>query len=313
MSCEPLIVVFNPASGHGDAEAARAAIEAACRAAGRPLVLLPVETPQRLQALAREAVRCAQEEAGVVVAAGGDGTINAVAAACLGSGRPFGVLPQGTFNYFGRSHGIPADTAEAMRLLLQERPRPVQVGLVNERPFLVNASLGLYPQLLQERESWKRQLGRSRLVAFGAALATLLRGHRNLRLRLELDGQARELRTPTLFVGNNSLQLEQLGLAEARAVERGGALAGIALRPLSRWGLLGLLGRAALGRLGEAQAVQDFSFGELTVQRALPFGARRIKVATDGEIAWLSLPLRFRVAPEPLLLIRPADDAKATP
>ena len=142
--------------------------------------------------------------------------MNAVAQAVLGSGCAFGVLPQGTFNYFGRTHGIPQDTALAMQLLLHAPVQPVQVGLVNDRVFLVNASVGLYPRLLEEREGWKRRFGRSRLVAFGAGATTLLRGYRSLRLQIEVQGQTRRLRTPTLFVGNNPLQLEQLGFPQAQ-------------------------------------------------------------------------------------------------
>jgi hypothetical protein len=87
-----------------------------------------------------------------VVAAGGDGTINTVAHEAVRQGCLFGVLPQGTFNYFGRTHGIPEDLAEAVRALLRARVTPVQVGMVNDRIFLVNASVGLYPQLLEARE-----------------------------------------------------------------------------------------------------------------------------------------------------------------
>ena len=304
----PLFIVFNPGSGHGDASAARATIERACSEAGRELHLMGVPDPRRLAELARQAVQRAQQVGGVVVAAGGDGTINAVAQATLGSGCAFGVLPQGTFNYFSRTHGIPADTAQAMQVLLQHDALPVQVGLVNQKVFLVNASLGLYPKLLEDREAWKRQFGRSRLVAFGAALMTLLSGHRSLRLEIEVHGQASEVRTPTLFVGNNALQLEQLGLPEADAVDAG-ELAAVRLRPVGRGTMLWLLLRGALGRLGEADQVVNFSFKRLTVRPARAFAARRMKVATDGEISWLVLPLVFCVSPEPLMLIRPPAQA----
>jgi len=234
----PLVVVFNVGAGHGQADEVRATLQAGCAEAGRPLLLLEVQDPRQLSAIAQQAVAQAKPCGGIVVAAGGDGTINVVAQAVLGSGCAFGVLPQGTFNYFSRTHGIPADSAEALKVLLAGHTQPAQVGLVGDRVFLVNASLGLYPQLLEDREGWKRQLGRSRMVAFGAGLATLLRGHRSLRLRVESHGRERELRTPTLFVGNNSLQLQHLGLPDAEAVDTG-FLAAIALRPM---GLLKMLG-----------------------------------------------------------------------
>ena len=143
--------------------------------------------------------------------------------------------------------GISADIREAMKTLLEETPQPVQVGLVNGRAFLVNASVGLYPQLLEDRESWKQRIGRSRLVALGAGIATLLKGHRSLRLRFDArdaPDAPQELRTPTLFVGNNALQMEQVGLPESRAIDQG-RLAGVALKPVGRWALLGLLLRGA--------------------------------------------------------------------
>lgn len=127
----PLFVVFNLGSGGGDAASARLAIEQACASAGRQLHLLTVDDAQRLGDVARDAVRRAGDVRGVVVAAGGDGTLNAVAQAVLGSGCAFGVLPQGTFNYFGRSHGIPQDTAEAMQVLLQS---PAQPGMRPANP-----------------------------------------------------------------------------------------------------------------------------------------------------------------------------------
>lgn len=299
----PLFVVFNRASGRGDRDEVGPAVEAACAAVGRRCELLPVEQPGQLPDIAREAVRRAEPEGGVVVAAGGDGTINCVAQAVLGSGCTFGVLPRGTFNYFARTHGIPSELDGGLQVLLNESPEPVQVGLLNGRVFLVNASLGLYPQLLEDREAWKQQFGRSRLVALGAGLATILRGHRSLRLTIELQGQPRQVRTPTLFVGNNALQMEQVGLPEARAIDDG-ALAAVMLKRVSRWALLKLLARGALGQLGEADQVENFSFRRLTV-KARAFGARRIKVATDGEVLWMPLPLRFEVAPHPLMLIRP--------
>ena len=300
----PLFIVFNLGSGAGDADGERLAIEQACASAGRELHVLQVDDPQRLAIIAGDAVRRAQAAQGVVVAAGGDGTLNAVAQAVLGSGCAFGVLPQGTFNYFGRAHGIPQDTAQAMQLLLHAPVQPVQVGRVNDRLFLVNASVGLYPRLLEEREGWKRRFGRSRWVAFGAGVATLLRGYRSLRLQVEVQGQTRRVRTPTLFVGNNSLQLEQLGFAQAQDVAQG-ALAAIALRPVSRATMLWLMLRGAFGQLGQADQVLSIACTRLKAGLGWPMTARSIKVATDGEILRLPLPLEFGVATEPLWLIRP--------
>ncbi|RZL95477.1 MAG: diacylglycerol kinase [Variovorax sp.] len=306
-----LLIVLNAASGSGVASDARLAIEAGCAAAGRDYRLYEVDAPGQLQPLIREAVQRARELQGVVVAAGGDGTINAVAQATLGSGCAFGVLPQGTFNYFSRTHGIPSDTAEALRVLLNETPRAVQVGLVNDRVFLVNASMGLYAKLLEDREAFKAQYGRHRWVAFWSGLVTVMRGERPWHLHMAWHGKQRNIRTQTLFVANNALQMHQVGLADADAPEQG-QLAAIALKPQGAFAMLGLLARGALGRLGDADSVESFTFESLEVQPMRY--RRRVKVATDGEIGWMQMPLHFRVSPEPLWLVRPevAPELEAT-
>ena len=304
-----LFIVMNAASGHKDSGDERKIIADVFTAAGRKFEFLEIEKPQYIGAVCAKAVALAKAHGGVVVAAGGDGTVNAVAGAVLRSNCPFGVLPQGTFNYFGRTNGIPQDAKAAAEALLGASIAPVSVGEVNGRVFLVNASLGLYPQLLEDREAWKQQLGRSRLVAFASGLATLFKARSQLRLEIELAGKTTTLSTPTLFIGNNHLQLAQVGIDEEHAdAVKQGALAGIAPRPIGTLALFGLLARGAMGRLGDADNLDSFSFRRLKVAVR---GKRRIKVATDGEVVWMALPLVFQVADTPLLLMVPAPADRA--
>ncbi len=301
----PLFILLNAGSGCGDADAVRHAVGAVLKSAGRRYRILTPERGAQIPLTARRAAEQACAEGGVVVAAGGDGTLNAVAQAAHDTGCPMGVLPRGTFNYFGRTHGIPLDLEEATHALLTARVHPVQVGLVNERVFLVNASVGLYPDLLEDRERYKTRYGRHRVVALAAAIVTLLRNHPQMRLRIELGGHVRDVRSTTLFVGNNRLQLEQVGIPQAPALDHG-RVAAIMLRPMSSWAMLGLLLRGALGTLGDADRVESFQFQHMTVTPWLPYGGRRVKVAADGEIMRLRTPLEFRVSPRPLYLLKPA-------
>ncbi|MFT4100907.1 MAG: diacylglycerol kinase family protein [Burkholderiaceae bacterium] len=303
----PFFIVLNAGSGQDDAARRRAVITEVLGAAGRAHELLLIEPGGRVDAVAAEAVRRAKAGAGAVVAAGGDGTINTVAARAIAEALPFGVLPQGTFNYFSRVWGIPSDPADAVRALLRARLRPAQAGLLNERVFLVNASIGLYPQLLEDREAWKRRYGRNRLVALWAGLRTLLSAHRPLRLRIDGERRSAAVRTSTLFVGNNRLQLDRIGVLGAPALDRG-QLVAIMLRPVGTLAMLGLILRGAIGRLGEDDDVIHFPFERMVVRPAAPLGRVRMKVATDGEIRWLRAPLEFRVSPRPLWLLAPAPE-----
>lgn len=302
-------VVLNAGSGHSETELRCSTIRNVLAEAGRTCHLEIVDDPARLGDIACRMAQKARENGGVLVAAGGDGTINAVAHQAVTQGCLFGVLPQGTFNYFGRTHGIPEDLDEAVRSLVHSRVMPVQVGMLNDRIFLVNASVGLYPELLEAREHDKREYGRSRIVAILSALKTALGRHRALRITLETDGIVRKLRTATLFVGNNRLQMEQVGMKPLTIALEEGELAAIAPRRVGKLGMLGLLLRGALGRLGEADNVLAFSFKRLVVRHARLSPRRTIKVATDGEVTRMAMPLEFRVLEGRLALLKPADAA----
>lgn len=306
MSPMPLFVVMNAGSGHGDTQSAVDIVREKLSQSGRQHEIYLIENPQQLPILAERAARKAAECNGAVVGAGGDGTLNTVARQAFAVDRPFGVLPQGTFNYFGRTHHIPEDTEAALDALLRSVPRPTQVGQVNGELFLVNASLGLYPKMLEKREAVKQQFGRTRLIALVSGSITFLRDHRALVLQIDCDGVEKMLRTSTLFVGNNALQLEQVGIAEAQAVP--GQLAAVTVRPAKKSAMLSLLFRGAFGNLGASDQIDSFAFTRLQVRPRLPYGRRRIKVAIDGEICWFNTPLTFEVAPRPLQLLLPPDE-----
>ncbi|MFN3581871.1 MAG: diacylglycerol/lipid kinase family protein [Pseudomonas sp.] len=301
---EPFVFVMNTSSGSQDAEEIQHSIVRAMDEAGKNYVIMAVDEGSQLLDTAAKAVSRARKEGAIVVAVGGDGTLNAVAQQVLGKGVPFGILPQGTFNYFGRCFGISQETEKALHSLLNARIRPVNVGLLNDRMFLVNASLGLYPTLLEDREEFKQRFGRSRLVALWSAVVTLLRAHRQLRLQIEYEGKTRTLRTPTIVVDNNALQLKHMGLDQTDELARDHLVA-ITSKPLSTLGLYGVLVRGLLSRLGEDENLISFGFDTLTVR--LGRGRKRTKVAMDGEIFHLNSPLVFKVAKDRLPLLVPLE------
>lgn len=301
----PLYIVLNAGSGAAETDERRSAIEAVLNQAGRRFHIELVDDPERIDEQARAQAERAHADGAILVAAGGDGTINAVARQAVEHGCPFGALPQGTFNYFGRTHGIPQDLTDAVHALLHASVQPVQIGTVNGRIFLVNASIGLYPKLLEEREHDKRQFGRSRFVAALSALKTLVLPHRRLRLSLEAEGKEIHLRTSTLFVGNNRLQMEQVGLTDVTPAVADGELAALAPKPIGRLRMLLLMARGALGMLADADDLVAFGFRRMTV-RTPRYGRKRLKAAVDGEVLHLTAPLRFEALAGKLLLLVPA-------
>jgi diacylglycerol kinase family enzyme len=309
----PLLFIINAASGAADIDAKRAVIESTLAARGRRGELLVCQ-PAELARVAAQAAARAVTNRTAVVAVGGDGSLNAVAQAAHAAGCPMGVIPYGTFNYFARTHGIPTEPAAATRLLLDAQPLPVQVAAINDRVFLVNASLGIYPELLQDREAYKARFGRSRWVAFVAACATLLRAQRKLRLHIEMGNTVRDVQTLTLFVGNNRLQLQQFGANPEDTVAGTpghGSMAALMLRPIGTMSMIGLMLHGAMGRLGEAAGVEGFEFQHMVVRPRLLPGRHEVVVAFDGEVARMRAPIDFRVLEKPLYLLQEPHTAGA--
>jgi diacylglycerol kinase family enzyme len=96
----------------------------------------------------------------VLVAGGGDGTVSAVAAALVDSDIVLGVLPLGTLNHFAKDLGIPLLLEAAAGAIVAGRTARIDVGEVNGRVFVNNSSIGLYPEIVRDREQQQRRLGR---------------------------------------------------------------------------------------------------------------------------------------------------------
>ncbi|MEA3079455.1 MAG: hypothetical protein QOF05_863, partial [Sphingomonadales bacterium] len=157
------------------------------------------------------AARCraiAERGDDLVVVGGGDGTVSAAASALVGTETLLGILPLGTLNHFARDLGLPHKLEEAATLIASRRERRVDVAQMNERIFINNSAIGLYPLMVVDRDLQRRRLGRSkRLAMLVASLRTLTRfGHQRLTLTVN-DRQAR-VDTPLLFVGNNDYRLD---------------------------------------------------------------------------------------------------------
>jgi len=301
----PVTVIMNAASGHDDKQVSRDAIERVLAASGRNFRILTPERPDQLEKLAKDAVEEARRNTGIIVAAGGDGTINTVAGAVAGTNLPFAVVPMGTFNFFARNLGIPLDADAATQALLDGIPRPMHVARVNGRIFLINSSVGLYRRLQEEREQLKQRFGRNKLVAVIAGLMTLLHHHRTYEVQMDLDGKPTTVRTPMLFFGMNTLQLEKLEVPVASCTERG-LLAVLVLRPMSRLKLLGFAMSGVLQGLSEAENMHTYCASKVTVHYRR---ARTIKVAIDGESMRCPLPLRYEVMRDALNVIVPRNPA----
>jgi diacylglycerol kinase family enzyme len=298
---KPVTVIVNGGAGHGHDDRAADELRGKLDAAGLDAELVLAKDGEEMIATARRAL---EQGARLVAAGGGDGTINAVGSVMVGSGVPFGVLPLGTLNHFAKDLGIPLELDDAVRNLAEGVPRRVDVGEVNGRIFLNNSSLGLYPDIVRDREKQQRRLGRGKWPAAVWAALAALRRYPFLSMRLDVNGERLARRTPFVFIGNNAYTMEGLAIGERARLDEGVLSLYVAQRP-TRLGLLRFAFDALLGRLG-----QERDFDVLTAPAFdIDTHRRHLLVATDGEVTEMSPPLRYRMRPGALtVLVPPADN-----
>ncbi|MFZ5962927.1 diacylglycerol/lipid kinase family protein [Thalassococcus sp. BH17M4-6] len=237
---------------------------------------------------------------GTIVAGGGDGTISGVAAQMAGKGRVMGILPLGTFNFVARGLGIPEDLEEAVELIANGTPRAFPVGEVNGQVFLNNASLGIYPQVLKEREGVYKRWGRSRIAAHWSVLRTFMKFQVPERMRVHVGGKEIRAKTPLAFVGRSAFQLEHFGLEGVDCV-RSGAFALYLAPDCTRWQLLLRALRLAGKGMNAGRDFELICSDEIEIETTRP----RQTVAMDGERFVMSGPFRFKMLPDALRVLAP--------
>jgi diacylglycerol kinase family enzyme len=244
----------------------------------------------------------------IVVAGGGDGTVSSVAAALVGTDMALGVLPLGTLNHFAKDLGVPLDLDSAVAQIATGTPTRVDVGEVNGRVFINNSSLGLYPDIVRDRERQQRRLGRGKWPALIWATLAALRRYPFISVRLAVDGVERLRRTPFVFIGNNEYRMEGFAIGERAGIVDGMLSLYVAQRP-GRLRLLLLALRALTGRLLQARDFDAMLATEITIESR----HHRLRVATDGEVTVMTPPLHYKIRPLSLqvMLAPPAPQSPA--
>jgi diacylglycerol kinase family enzyme len=297
----PIKVIINAHSGFGEKEEVRDRLKEIFDNSGIDCEISLAKNGAQVADLAKEAAR---ERWDVIVAGGGDGTVNAVASAVVGTEKTLGILPLGTLNHFARDLKIPNDLEAAAQTIISGRATNVDVGEVNGRIFLNNSSLGLYPIIVREREK-KQRLGSGKWPAFIWAAVAAIRRYPFLDLRLSAGGKEFRRRTPFVFIGNNEYAMERFNIGLRDCLDRG-QLSLYMTHRTGRWGLVRLALRALLGRLREEK---DF-LAMCTTEVMIETRHKRLRVAFDGEVDVMEAPLHYRALPGALRVIVPQGEQK---
>jgi diacylglycerol kinase family enzyme len=233
-----------------------------------------------------------------VVAAGGDGTISAVAAAIAGTDVELAVVPAGTFNHFAKDNGIPLDLDRACELAATgTRVEPVDVAWVNDRLFLNTSSVGVYANFVKGRDKWEPRFG-----YWLASTISMIRNFVRVRpftLWFAADGMERSYHTPLVFIGvkERELKLPTLG---NRVDDGRRGLHVMIVRGRTRARLVALaLAAAARG----VHAVSRTPHLDSMMLDNCRIEQRHATLAVDGEIVRMASPLEYTFGQGALRLV----------
>jgi diacylglycerol kinase family enzyme len=247
--------------------------------------------PERLGGEVAEAVR---RNLDFVAVAGGDGTISTAVQLMHATGVPLLPVPAGTRNHFARQLGI-VDFHAAGRAA-SGRIEAVDVGEVNGHCFINNAAIGMYPEMVERRETFQRRGLPKRVAQILADFAQLARGHR---FNVTVEGVT--YRAWMIFVGNGRYGDDMLDLASRQSLNQG--VLDVRLVRADRFlARIRVLASLTLGRLHRSPLLVQRIVPEITLE----FDTPTVEVALDGEVVTVDAPLLYRsLAGELRVLIQP--------
>lgn len=302
---KPVVLLWNSSAGSNhDREQANHVIDLLSDD-GAPLLFEPVAKGHDIASTSRS---LAAGPPKILAAAGGDGTLNAVASAVVHTRNTLGVIPAGTLNHLARDLSIPLAAEAAATTMLNGREIKIDVGQVNQRVFLNNSVIGLFPFYRAACDAYERcGLSLNRLTRFFAGLRSLVRTLWRLpqhRLQLTFDnGRSIWIRTAFVLIANNEHELERWNIGHRESL-RDGHLWIYILKRSTRWSILRNAFQFLFQRFSRHEAFHIVKSRTVRIDSPSP----HLRIGIDGEVARLPTPLEYRSLPRALRVIAPADN-----
>jgi YegS/Rv2252/BmrU family lipid kinase len=272
------------------------ALEDAARTAG--LEVIHLARGLDVAGIVRDHIQRGRE---LFVAAGGDGTINSVIQALVNSDAVLGVIPVGTFNHFARDLGLPLDWRKALEVAISGTTRQVDAARVNDRFYVNNVSMGLYPELVARREEKGRDYSRWKARLY--AIIVTLQKYPHVSVTVETEHHQEVIRTHVLMVSNNSYDLSRIGIEAPRETLEGGRLTIYWLPHLPRLALMRFIAHYLAGRVKETPGFRSFR----TMRAKMQSSRKHLQLGIDGEVFTMNTPLIITIVPKSLLVRVPRE------
>lgn len=230
-----------------------------------------------------------------LIAVGGDGTVNCVAAAAIKHDRKLGVVPQGTFNHFAKDIGLPLDIEAAVAVIVRAKTKSIDFGMVNDQIFLNNSVIGFYPLIVSKKEQLRARYGKWPALLVSAY--KVLTKAKSYHVVMTINGKELALKTMMVMVANNKYDLTGIGLANRSHIDQG-QLYVYVIKPQRLVNMLGVSVRLLAGR-AKGSDFDRYNASELHISCA----KANLRVALDGETTSLSTPLHYKIQHQALRVV----------
>lgn len=238
----------------------------------------------------------------IIIAAGGDGTISAIAEEMVEINKLLGIIPAGTFNHFAKDLNIPLEIKDAIKLVHTGIARDIDVGEVNGRIFVNNSSVGLYPKAVKARNRLTEKFGGKKWLAMIIASFAVFTRFPLFTINIKTPENTFIRKTPFVFIGNNEYKFDLFNFG-TREHLNGGTLSLYTAHITGRLGAIRIAIMALFNNL--KPSTFDIHFvEELTIESK----RKVVHVSLDGEVIKMRPPLRYKILPGKMKVIVPKEN-----
>lgn len=238
-----------------------------------------------------------------IIAAGGDGTVRAVASKVLATNLPLGIIPLGTYNHLAKDLGMSGSLQQAIEVIMTQHTRSIDVAQVGEHIFLNNSSIGLYARAVRQRTRLTRWIPKWLRMFFAFVVIFVKFPLYSIQYKDQL--QTIVLKSPLIFISNNKYHLKLFSLRQREKLNSG-KLYLYVCSCQHRTTLLRLAIYFLLFRISPEGYFKEGAVDECQ----LSFNTKQVDVAIDGEVLQLETPLQYTIHRQTLKVIVPKEQPK---
>jgi diacylglycerol kinase (ATP) len=265
-------LIANPAAGRGRANAADRKVAKLFEAKGVYFDLEFTKGPRDAAGIARKALA----DFDVIVAVGGDGTVNEIIPAMLFSHKPFGIIPTGSGNDFIKSLNIPSDIEAAVDVVLRGKTKVIDAGRINQTYFVNGVGIGFDAAV--NHASYTINHSKRGLYLYLCALFKTLGKYRPVQLKIVMNGETNEEEMFMVTIGNGTTCGGGFKLTPHAKLDD--QLFDVTfVRPLGILPLLWHFPKVFLGTIEKAKYARLERTSKITIKSSL-----HIPVHVDGEV-----------------------------